>query len=87
MAIVKIPNPEDVVSIIKRGISLDHPNKNHQTFEAYVTEKDLAVLREYNLEYEIQPKQITEEKRGMLAVDYHDYRSLTGNILFLFKKF
>lgn len=77
VAIVKIPNPEDVVAIIKRGISLDHPNKQQQTFEAYLTEKDFEVLKEYNLEYEIQPKQHVEEKREAYAVNYHDYTALT----------
>lgn len=80
VAIVKIPNPADVVTIIKRGISLDHPNKKQQTFEAYVTEQELEILKEFNLEYEIQPKQIVEEKREVRSVDYHDYRALTSNI-------
>eukprot|EP00026_Physarum_polycephalum_P007586 Phypoly_transcript_07650.p1 GENE.Phypoly_transcript_07650~~Phypoly_transcript_07650.p1 ORF type:complete len:456 (+),score=89.80 Phypoly_transcript_07650:143-1510(+) len=79
-AILKIPNPEDVVKIIKRGISLDHPNKNHQTFEAYITEKDIPILKEYNIEYEILPKEepeIVREKRAN-AVDYHNYVALTS---------
>lgn len=78
VAIVKIPNPEDVVKIIKRGISIDHPNKKHQTFEAYVTEKEIEILKEYNVEYEIQPKEIAHETRDVRAVDYHDYNALTS---------
>lgn len=33
IAYVKIPKQEDVVTLIKRGISLDHPSKDRQTFE------------------------------------------------------
>jgi len=73
---LRIPNPEDVVKVIKRGISLDHPNKKDNTFEAYVTDNELQILKEFNLEYEIQPKQAFE-KRSPSAVDYHDYTALT----------
>lgn len=79
VAILKIPNPDDVVALIKRGISLDHPSKKHQTFEAYITEKDFEILKEYNVEYEIQPREVehAQEKRGA-TVDYHNYAALTS---------
>ena len=78
MAILKVTNPEHIMALIKRGISLDHPNKKHQTFEAYLTEKDFAVLNEYNVEYEIQQPAVEHmEKRGG-TVDYHNYQALTG---------
>jgi hypothetical protein len=79
VALLKIPNPEDVVALIKRGISLDHPNKKHQTFEAYITEKDIPILKEFNVEYEIQANEIehVQEKRANV-VDYHNYAALTS---------
>jgi len=78
-AILRITNPEDVVKIIKRGISLDHPNKKQQTFEAYITEKDIPILKEFNVDFEILPKETPElvhEKRAN-TVDYHNYAALT----------
>jgi carboxypeptidase D len=80
VAILKVPNPEDVVGLIKRGISLDHPNKQQQTFEAYVTEKDIPILKEFNVEYQIQqsqPEEHLHEKRAG-TVEYHNYGALTS---------
>jgi len=80
VAILKVTDPEVVLSLIKRGISLDHPNKKYQTFEAYLTEKDFPILKEYNVEYEIQQPQkqeYTQEKRAT-GVDYHNYVALTS---------
>lgn len=79
VAILKVTNPDDVMSLIKRGISLDHPNKKQQTFEAYLTEKDFSILKEYNVEYEIQAPEVehTQDKRGT-TVDYHNYVALTS---------
>jgi carboxypeptidase D len=78
VAMVSVPNPEDVVTLIKRGISLDHPNKKAQTFEAYVTEQERAILDEMNLEYTIEPQEHLLEKRASNGVDYHDYTKLTN---------
>jgi carboxypeptidase D len=77
VAIVKIPNQEHVVELIKRGLSLDHPNKKDQTFEAYITDKDVPLLKEFNLEYEILPEEHIVEKRGSTP-NYHDYTALTA---------
>jgi carboxypeptidase D len=78
VAMVSVPNPEDVMTLIKRGISLDHPNKKDQTFEAYVTEKEVAILDEMNLEYTIAPQEHVMDKRASNGVDYHDYTKLTN---------
>jgi carboxypeptidase D len=80
VAILKVTNPEHVIALIKRGISLDHPNMKAQTFEAYLTEKDFPILAEYNIEYEIQAQEVegpSIEKRGNV-VDYHNYVALTA---------
>jgi len=78
IANVRIPNPEHVVALIKRGVSLDHPDKDHQTFEAYVTHKERAILDEYQLEYTIERNNAhMKDKRGA-AAQYHDYDQLTS---------
>lgn len=79
VAILKVKNPEHVMALIKRGISLDHPNKKHQTFEAYLTEKDFPILAEYDVEYEIQtPQEEPSFDKRDNTVNYHNYVALTG---------
>lgn len=81
VATVKVNNPEHVIALIQRGISLDHPNKRDNTFEAYVTEKEKAILDELKLEYtiEINNAHLHKEKRGAVdTVQYHDYTRLTN---------
>jgi len=78
VAIVHAPNHEDVLALIQRGISLDHPNKKDSTFEAYVSKKDLSILDELKLKYTIVEQEHHKEKREANAVDYHDYTKLTN---------
>lgn len=80
VAIVHAPTHNDIASLIMSGISLDHPNKDAKTFEAYVTEKDLQLLDELKLKYEIQEPMSEHEraKREANAVEYHDYTKLTN---------
>lgn len=78
VAMVTVPNTDDVITLIKRGISLDHPNKAAQTFEAYLTEKDMGVLEELKLDYTILPKEHEMASRSTSSVNYHDYTALTN---------
>jgi len=80
VAIVHAPTHHDIAALIKSGISLDHPNKDANTFEAYVTENDLKVLDGLNLKYTLEEPASEHEraKREANAVEYHDYTKLTN---------
>jgi len=79
-----IPNHQDLTDLIKRGISIDHPLKSKDVFEAYLLKEDFDIIHEMGLQYEIVPRQqhpMEQDGNRRRSVDdvsgYHNYALMT----------
>lgn len=80
VATVKINGQEDIVTLTKRGFSLEHARVGNPTVEAYTTDDGLKLLEELNFEFDAKPNEIQKtirEKRGVNE-EYHNYDKLTN---------
>lgn len=77
---VKVRGEEDIVTLTKRGFSLEHARVGSPSVEAYATQEGLDLLRALGFEYDARPNEIqhmVREKRGVSA-QYHNYDRLTA---------
>jgi len=81
IANVKITGEEDIVTLTKRGFSLEHARIGNPTVEAYATKDELKLLDELNFKYDAVPNEVQtlRSKRSVEgSVQYHNYQLLTA---------
>jgi len=83
VAQVKVSGVEDIVTLTKRGISLENAKVGNPTVEAYVTKDELKLLDALKFAYDAAPNSAQLAARSKRSVDaggvqYHNYDRLTA---------
>jgi len=82
IANVKISGQEDIITLTKRGFSLENARIGNPTVEAYASKDELKLLDELKFEYEAAPNEVQRiartNKRSTGGVQYHNHERLTA---------